>query len=259
MPTWIASGRRRRLHAEAVQPGAEHARHDPAGHVRPGDDRHDQAGLHLRQPPGITAHDWLATCRDNITWTRGKHTVKVGGYFEYMQNNEARGGNWMGEFKFSNTQQPARHQLRVLQRHARRVLAVHRNRQVPADPQPAMVVGVVRAGHVAAQRAVDARLRRALPLYSPYCRLDDQVANFDPSKYDPRKAPRLYCRRSSTGRASRSIRRRARRSTRSHRRLRAGHGRSRKRHGAAGDAGVPRGFREIAAADRAAARASRGT
>ena len=29
-------------------------------------------------------------------------------------------------------------------------------------------------------------------LYSPYCRPDKQVANFDPSRYDPSQAPRLY-------------------------------------------------------------------
>jgi len=28
--------------------------------------------------------------------------------------------------------------------------------------------------------------------YAPYVKVDDQVANFDPAKYDPAKAPRLY-------------------------------------------------------------------
>ena len=52
---------------------------------------------------GNTAQDYLYSFRDNITWTRGRHTLKAGGYLEYMQNNEARGGNWMGEYQFTAT------------------------------------------------------------------------------------------------------------------------------------------------------------
>ena len=51
---------------------------------------------------GSTAFDWLASVRDNFTWTRGPHTIKAGGHFEFMQNNEARGGTWPGDFTFSN-------------------------------------------------------------------------------------------------------------------------------------------------------------
>ena len=38
-----------------------------------------------------------------MTWTRGQHTLKLGGYFEYMQNNEARGGNWTGNTSSTTT------------------------------------------------------------------------------------------------------------------------------------------------------------
>src|SRR5258706_4262279 len=51
---------------------------------------------------GSTAYDWLSSIRDNITWTRGRHTFKVGGHYEDMQNNEARGGNSAGDVTFSN-------------------------------------------------------------------------------------------------------------------------------------------------------------
>jgi hypothetical protein len=46
---------------------------------------------------GNTARDKIYSLRDNITWTRNRHTLKAGGYLEYMANNEARGGNWMGD------------------------------------------------------------------------------------------------------------------------------------------------------------------
>src|SRR5206468_9326335 len=51
---------------------------------------------------GSTAYDWLASVRDTVTWTRHAHTFKIGGHYEYMQNNEARGGNWAGDITFSN-------------------------------------------------------------------------------------------------------------------------------------------------------------
>ena len=40
--------------------------------------------------------------RDNLTLTRGAHTFKFGGHLEFMTNNEARGGTWMGQFQFGN-------------------------------------------------------------------------------------------------------------------------------------------------------------
>ena len=73
---------------------------------------------------GSTAYDWLASVRDNITWTHDRHTFKAGGHFEYMQNNEARGGNWAGDITFSNnTSNPLNTNFAFCERRARRVLA----------------------------------------------------------------------------------------------------------------------------------------
>jgi hypothetical protein len=51
---------------------------------------------------GSTAFDYLMNVRDNLTLNRDKHTWKFGGHFEFMENNEARGGTWMGQFQFNN-------------------------------------------------------------------------------------------------------------------------------------------------------------
>ena len=68
------------------------------------DDRHDEPGLHVRQPPRDRPRTTgSGDVRDNLTWTRGRHTFKLGGYFEYMQNNEARGGNWTGNTSSATT------------------------------------------------------------------------------------------------------------------------------------------------------------
>ncbi|HEX6184681.1 MAG TPA: carboxypeptidase regulatory-like domain-containing protein [Pyrinomonadaceae bacterium] len=40
---------------------------------------------------------------NNLSWTRGSHSLKFGSYFERLLNGEARGGDWSGSFSFSNS------------------------------------------------------------------------------------------------------------------------------------------------------------
>jgi len=142
---------------------------------------------------GSTAYDWLASFRDNVTWTRRDHTFKAGGHFEYMQNNEARGGNWAGDITFSNnTNNP----LNTNFAFSNAILGVYsqytetdkyretRNRQWWSEWY------VQDTWQTSSRVTVDYGAR--FLYYSPYTRPDGQVANFDPSKYDPRQAPRLY-------------------------------------------------------------------
>jgi len=142
---------------------------------------------------GATAYDWLASIRDNVTWTRGRHTFKAGGHFEYMQNNEARGGAWQGDITFSNN---ASNPLNTNFAFSNAVVGVFsqytetdkyretRNRQWWSE-------WYLQDGWQASPRLTIDYGARFL-WYSPYTRPDQQVANFDPSKYDPSRAPRLY-------------------------------------------------------------------
>ena len=142
---------------------------------------------------GSTAYDWLASVRDNFTWTRNTHTLKIGGHYEYMQNNEARGGTWPGDITFSNnTSNPlntnfafSNAALGVFSQYTETdKYRVTQNRQWWSEWY--------------LQDTWQAKPRLTLDYgarflwYSPYTRPDGQVANFDPSKYDPAKAPRLY-------------------------------------------------------------------
>jgi Carboxypeptidase regulatory-like domain/TonB-dependent Receptor Plug Domain len=142
---------------------------------------------------GSTAYDWLASVRDNFTWTRNTHTFKIGGHYEYMQNNEARGGTWQGDITFSNnTSNPlntnfafSNAALGVFSQYTETdKYRVTQNRQWWSE-------WYLQDTWQARPRVTIDYGARFL-FYSPYTRPDGQVANFDPSKYDPAKAPRLY-------------------------------------------------------------------
>jgi hypothetical protein len=142
---------------------------------------------------GSTAYDWLASVRDNVTLTRGRHTVKVGGHYEYMQNNEARGGNWAGDITFSNSSSNplnanfafANAALGVFSQYTETdTYRITQNRQWWSEWY------LQDTFQTTPRLTIDYGAR--FLWYSPYTRPDGQVANFDPSKYDPAKAPRLY-------------------------------------------------------------------
>ncbi len=142
---------------------------------------------------GSTAHDWLGDVQDTFTWTRGKHTLKLGGYFEYMQNNEARGGNWYGQYTFSNT---STNPLNTNFAFSNAVLGVFS--QYTETDKYRLTQNRQWWSEWYGQDTWQLNDRMTFDygvrflLYSPYYRPDNQVANFDPSRYDPSQAPRLY-------------------------------------------------------------------
>jgi hypothetical protein len=131
--------------------------------------------------------------RDNLTLNRGTHTFKVGGLFEFMENNEARGGTWMGQYQFNNN---ANNPLNTNFAFSNMLLGVYQqytetsrygdthNRQVWSEFYGQDT------WQATPRLTVDYGLR--FLLYTPYWRPDQQIANFDPAKYDPAQAPRLY-------------------------------------------------------------------
>ena len=142
---------------------------------------------------GSTAFDTLASVRDNLTLTRGTHTWKVGGHLEFMTNNEARGGTWMGQYQFNNnTSNPlntnfafSNMALGVYQQYTEtsRYGETH-NRQWWTEWYGQDT------WQVKQRLTVDYGVR--FLMYSPYWRPDQQIANFDPAKYNSASAPRLY-------------------------------------------------------------------
>jgi len=142
---------------------------------------------------GETDHDWLMSATETLTWLRGRHSYKAGAYIEYMRNNEARGGLWMGQFNFS------------------------RNTSNPLDTNYAfsnLLLGVfgqydevdayrsTRNRHLQTEWYAQDTWRPSTRLtldygsrflwYTPYWQANQRTAAFVPDRYDPAKAPRMY-------------------------------------------------------------------
>jgi hypothetical protein len=153
----------------------------------------DSPDFTFDQRLGETAQDWLFSLRDNFSWAQGTHTFKAGGYYEFMKNNEARGGAWMGEFTFNNnTNNP----LNTNHAYANALLGVFGNYQETATPGSTRNRAWMSEWYVQDTWQANARLTMDFGArflwYAPYVRADDRVSNFDPDRFDPARAPRLY-------------------------------------------------------------------
>jgi hypothetical protein len=142
---------------------------------------------------GSTAFDYLMNVRDNLTFTRGRHTLKVGGHLEYMANNEARGGTWMGQFQFNNNNN---NPLNTNFAFSNMLLGVYQQYSETSrygDTQNRQIWSEFYGQdtwQATPRLTVDYGLR--FLVYTPYWRPDRQIANFDPALYNPADAPRLY-------------------------------------------------------------------
>ena len=153
----------------------------------------DSPDFTFDQRLGSTAQDWLFSFRDNFTWTRGAHTFKAGGYYEFMQNNEARGGPWSGEFTFNNnTNNP----LNTNFAYSNALLGVFGNYQETATPgstrNRAWLTEFYAQDTWQASPRFTVDYGARVLWYQPYWRVDDQTSNFDPARFDPARAPRLF-------------------------------------------------------------------
>lgn len=146
---------------------------------------------------GETGNDYIRpSFADNLSITRGDHTLKFGTYFERLLNSEAPGGNWSGTLNFGTatafttalgstgyayanallgnfqtyTEQSGRpftnNEIRLLQSYAQDEWRFNRRLSINYG---------LRVGY-----------------HTPFFQRDLQGANFDPSRFNPRKAPLLY-------------------------------------------------------------------
>jgi hypothetical protein len=142
---------------------------------------------------GATAVDWVYSVRNTLTWVRGSHAFKFGGYLEFMENNEARGGNWMGQFTFNrDTTNPLDSNFT----YANALLGVFSQYTETDRPGSTFNRGLLSEWFAQDTWKPSDRLTIDYGVrflwYTPWWRPDELTANFRPELYDPAQAPLLY-------------------------------------------------------------------
>lgn len=142
---------------------------------------------------GNTAYDWVYSVRDTLTWVKGNHSLKLGGYFEFMQNREARGGVWMGEFNFT---QSSANPLDTSFAFSNALLGVFQQYTEADAYRESYNRGLLSEWFLQDTWRASNRLTldygARFLWYSPWWRPDGRSANFRPELYDPARAPRLF-------------------------------------------------------------------
>ena len=162
----------RRLHPAAVPSGAEHARRHPArSRSASATTGIDQPGLHLRQPPGIdrATTGWRACATTDLDARHAHRSRSAGTSSTCRTTRRAAATGWANS---RSTTTPTTRSTRTspsrtpCSASTQQYTETDRYRR---DPEPAMVVRVVRPGHLAARRSrltFDYGVR--FLLYSPY-------------------------------------------------------------------------------------------
>lgn len=152
-------------------------------------------GVDLNYPDrlGDTAVDYVASVRNTLTWARDKHTFKFGGYLEYMENHESRGGSWSGQFTFNrNTANP----LDSNYTYANALLGIFSEYTESSRPGDTFNRGMLSewfaqdTWKATNKLTVDYGVR--FLWYTPWWRPDNAAANFRPELFDPAQAPQLF-------------------------------------------------------------------
>lgn len=135
---------------------------------------------------------------DNVSYSRGNHNFKFGVYFERLFNREAPGGNWSGTLSFSNSATtgftPAAGNTGYAYANA---LLGNFNSYTEQIARPFTNLELkLLQWYGQDQWKISKRFTLNYGMrfegHSGQFQLDPQGSNFDPSRFDPTKAPVLY-------------------------------------------------------------------
>ncbi len=147
---------------------------------------------------GGTGNDYiLPSVAENLSINRGNHTYKAGIYFEWMRNGEAPGGNWSGTFNFSGTDSNFTAALGNTSYAYANALIGDFNSYTEGSSRPHTNLEIALLQWYAQdQWKVNRRLSLTYGLrmgyHSQWFQRDRLASSFDPTRYDPAKAPLLY-------------------------------------------------------------------
>ncbi|MGH9850243.1 MAG: hypothetical protein ACREBD_10435, partial [Blastocatellia bacterium] len=139
----------------------------------------------------------LPSISDNFTFNRGDHNYKAGVYIERIRNGEAPGGNWTGTFNFSsnvadftanlgNTGHPYANALTGSFRSYSEASA-----RPHTDLERLLIQWYVQ-DQWKAHRRLTLNYGARMGWYSQWAQRRLNASNFDPTRFDPAKAPVLY-------------------------------------------------------------------
>jgi hypothetical protein len=133
---------------------------------------------------------------DNLSYTRGNHSYKFGAYFERLKNGEAPGGSWSGTFNFGTSSTYTTSLGNTGYAYANALLG-NFNSYSEGTSRPFTNLAItIFQWYAQDEWKVNSRLTVNYGLrvgyHTPLYQVDGQGSNFDPSLYDPAKAPLLY-------------------------------------------------------------------
>jgi hypothetical protein len=147
---------------------------------------------------GEVGNDYiLPSISDNLTYTRGAHTIKAGFYLERARNGEAPGGNWSGTFNFRSDESAYTATLgNTGNPYANALIGNFRSytEQAARPHTDVEKIGIQWYGQD--QWKVNNRLTLNYGLrmgwYTNWSPRSDNASNFEPARFDPAKAQVLY-------------------------------------------------------------------
>lgn len=147
---------------------------------------------------GETGNDYIKpSFANNLSITRGDHSLKFGVYYERLLNGEAPGGQWSGVFNFAGNDNNFTNALgNTGYAYANALVGNFRNYQ-EATARPFTNLRLTQVQWYGQDQW---KVSRSLTLnygvrfgyHSPFEQIDGQGSNFDPRRFDPTKVVALY-------------------------------------------------------------------
>jgi hypothetical protein len=142
---------------------------------------------------GSKDYDWIFSATDHLTWIRGSHTFKGGLYAEYIQNNEAPGGLWMGQLNYTTG---GNNPYDTGNSYANALAGVFRQYSEVDNYRSTQNRAYELEWYVQDTWKTTRRLTLDYGIrflwYTPYWQANERTAAFVPDRYNPANAPRLY-------------------------------------------------------------------
>ncbi len=146
---------------------------------------------------GETGNDYIKpSFSDGLSVTHGNHSLKFGAYFERLLNSEAPGGNWSGTLSFSTSSAFTTALGSTGNAYANALLgnfaSYTEQSSRPFTNNEIHLLQWYAQDEWKFNRRLTVNYGMRWSYHTPFFQRDTQGANFDPSLYNPAKAPLLY-------------------------------------------------------------------